>query len=147
GRVYLSILTMHNSNSHLENLSEFILHALFKSQNRREITDASLLRKDLYLTLDWNCPHVARDEVLRRNPSYNLQLEKSIFEIALLRDNREDFVDLTIITQKCYLKNRFLQLQIEKSIFEIALLRDNREDFVDLFLSYGFRLHKYLTQK
>src|SRR5699024_545727 len=94
-RVYLSILNTHNSSTELENLPEMILRSLFKSKNRCEMEpDASLLRKDLYLTLDWNCSHVARDEVLRRKPSYNLQLEKSLFEIALLRDNREDFVDL-----------------------------------------------------
>lgn len=93
GRVFLSILNMPNSNSNF-NLSEFILLALFKSQNRREKLNENLIRKDLYLTLDWNCLHVALDEVLRRNLSYNLQLEKSIFEIALLRDDREDFVDL-----------------------------------------------------
>ncbi|OTF77807.1 hypothetical protein BLA29_000632 [Euroglyphus maynei] len=94
GRVYLSILNMHNSSCDLTNLSEFILLSLFKSQHRRDKLDSSLIRKDLYLTLDWNCPIVALDEVLARNPSYNLQLEKSIFELAVLKSNREDFVDL-----------------------------------------------------
>nr|XP_046916059.1 transient receptor potential cation channel subfamily M member 2-like [Dermatophagoides farinae] len=94
GRVYLSILNMHNSSCDLTNLSEFILLSLFKSQHRRDKLDSSLIRKDLYLTLDWNCPLVALDEVLSRNPSYNLQLEKSIFELAVLKSNREDFVDL-----------------------------------------------------
>nr|XP_027194835.1 uncharacterized protein LOC113789492 [Dermatophagoides pteronyssinus] len=94
GRVFLSILNMHNSSCDLTNLSEFILLSLFKSQNRRDKLDSSLIRKDLYLTLDWNCPLVALDEVLSRNPSYNLQLEKSIFELAVLKSNREDFVDL-----------------------------------------------------
>lgn len=94
GRLYLSILNISNSSCNLENLSEFILLSLFRSQNRKDTLDANLLRKDFYLTLDWNCAHVALDEVLRRNPGYNLQLEKNIFELALVRDNREDFVDL-----------------------------------------------------
>lgn len=94
GREYLTVLNMHNSSCDLTRLSEFILLSLFKSQNRRAKLNDNLIRKDLYLTLDWNCLHVALDDVLRRNPSYNLQLEKSIFEIALLRNNREDFVDL-----------------------------------------------------
>lgn len=94
GRVYLSVLNMHNSSCNLEALSEYILLSLFKSQNRRDTLEPNIIRKDLYLTLDWNCSHVALDEVLRRNPSYNLQLEKSIFEIALVRENREDFIDL-----------------------------------------------------
>lgn len=94
GQVYLSILNMYNANCDLTNLSEFILLSLFKSQNRQNNLDSNLIRKDLYLTLDWNCPMVALDEVLSRNPSYNLQLEKSIFEIAILKADREDFVDL-----------------------------------------------------
>ncbi|KPM03741.1 hypothetical protein QR98_0021750 [Sarcoptes scabiei] len=94
GRIYLSILNMNNSSCDLTNLSEFILLSLFKSQNRRDKIDSTLVRKDLYLTLDWNCPIVALDEVLIKNPSFNLQLEKSIFEIAILKSNREEFVDL-----------------------------------------------------
>ncbi|KAJ6217132.1 hypothetical protein RDWZM_008289 [Blomia tropicalis] len=94
GQVFLSILNMHNSSCDLENLSEYILLSLFKSQNRREALDSNLIRRDLYLTIDWNCSHVALDEVLRRNPLYNLQLEKGTFEMALIQENREDFVDL-----------------------------------------------------
>ena len=94
GRLYLSVLNMHNSSCNLENLSEYILLSLFKSQNRRDTLESNLIRKDLYLTIDWNCSHVAIDEVLRRNPKYSLQNEKTIFEIALVRENREDFIDL-----------------------------------------------------
>ncbi len=65
GRVYLSVLNMHNSSCNLENLSEYLLMALFKSQHeaRSSTPNVELLLKDLYLTLDWNCPHVAKNEV------------------------------------------------------------------------------------
>lgn len=57
---------MHNSSCNLENLSEYLLMALFKSQHAERTTapNTDLLLKDLYLTLDWNCPHVASNEVL-----------------------------------------------------------------------------------
>lgn len=96
GRIYLSVLNMHNSSCNLENLSEYLLKALFKSQHAKTSStpNVELLLKDLYLTLDWNCPHVAQNEVLSRDPSVILKLEKSMFESALTRSNREEFVDL-----------------------------------------------------
>lgn len=94
GKVYLTILNMHNSSCNLHNLSEYLLMALFKSQHSERKFDIELFMKDLYLTLDWNCPHVARNEVLIKDPSSILKLEKSMFEAALTRPNREEFVDL-----------------------------------------------------
>ncbi len=65
GRLYLSVLNMHNSSCNLENLSEYLLMALLKSQHAEKSSapNVELLLKDLYLTLDWNCPHVAKNEV------------------------------------------------------------------------------------
>lgn len=115
GLTYLTVLNMHNySECRLEELSVYMLRALFKSKprgRRHEATEGAVdderLLKELYLTLDWNCPNVARDEVLVRDPSYVVRLQKDLFQSALVRPNREEFVDL--------------------------------------FLTYGFRLHKFVT--
>lgn len=119
GLTFLTILNMHNySECNLENLSVYLLRALFKSKPRvglstagqghldtsrntsdlegAPITDERLL-KELYLTLDWNCPDVARDEVLIRDPSYCQRLQKDLFYTALLRPDREEFIDLFLL--------------------------------------------------
>lgn len=119
GLTFMTILNMHNySECNLENLSVYLLRALFKSKPRvgltssgqgfldtsrttselegAPITDERLL-KELYLTLDWNCPDVARDEVLIRDPSYCQRLQKDLFYTALLRSDREEFVDLFLL--------------------------------------------------
>ena len=64
-QIYLNVLNMHNSFCNLENLSDYLLMALFKSQQveRSQFPDIELFLKDLYLTLDGNCPHVAKHEV------------------------------------------------------------------------------------
>lgn len=115
GLSFLTVLNMHNySECKLENLSVHLLRALFKSKPRSgnysydtsratgvlgtnqdtgAISDERLL-KELYLTLDWNCPDVAKDEVLIRDPSYCVRMQKDIFLAALLRPQREEFVDL-----------------------------------------------------
>lgn len=114
GLTFLTILNMHNySECNLENLSVYLLRALFKSKPRTgstgygvlditpqlegaQISDERLL-KELYLTLDWNCPDVARDEVLIRDPSYCQRLQKDLFYTALLRSDREEFIDLFLL--------------------------------------------------
>ncbi|XP_074597217.1 transient receptor potential cation channel subfamily M member-like 2 isoform X2 [Brevipalpus obovatus] len=121
---FITVLNMHNySECKLENLSVYLLRALFKSKPRcsnraydysrthnaaetSTVSDDKIL-KELYLCLDWNCPDVARSEVLIRDPSYVVRLQKDLFQSALLRPYREEFVDL--------------------------------------FLTHGFRLHKFIT--
>lgn len=77
-RSYLKVLNMHSSSCNLENLGEYLLLALFKSQqtNRASLNE-DLLMRELYLTLDWNCPHVARSEVLGKK-------ERNRFFICLI---------------------------------------------------------------
>lgn len=122
---FITVLNMHNcAECKLENLSVYLLRALFKSKPRSSnrgvdynkttsnmaeastVSDDKIL-KELYLCLDWNCPDVARSEVLIRDPSYVSRLQKDLFQSALLRPYREEFVDL--------------------------------------FLAHGFRLHKFVT--
>ncbi|GFU40037.1 transient receptor potential cation channel subfamily M member 3 [Trichonephila clavipes] len=52
------------------------------------------MHKDLYLTLDWNSPHVAMSEVFLKDPSNKFKIDKDFFDEAVLRPQRESFVDL-----------------------------------------------------
>jgi hypothetical protein len=95
GRIYLTVLNMHNSSScNLENLGEYLLLALLKSRQSTETHSTENFHKDLELTMDWNCAHVAKDMIFAKNANNIIKLDKSKFESALIRSNREEFVDL-----------------------------------------------------
>jgi hypothetical protein len=107
GQIYLTVINIFNSyECDLENLTEYLLKALFKSQQTHQKTSDSgakdgeskpneeIIKKDLNLCVDWNCPEVAKREVLAKDPSFALHLEKKLFEESLTRTNRIEFVDL-----------------------------------------------------
>ena len=50
--------------------------------------------RDLELTMDWNSAHVAKDVIFAKTPNNIIKLDKNIFESALIRPNREEFIDL-----------------------------------------------------
>ena len=94
-RLYLTVLNMHNSSScNLENLSQHLLLALLKSRRSNETQSTENFLKDLELTMDWNCAHVAKDVIFAKRPHNIIKLDKNLFELALIRENREDFVEL-----------------------------------------------------
>ncbi|XP_035207047.1 transient receptor potential cation channel subfamily M member-like 2 isoform X2 [Stegodyphus dumicola] len=94
GQVYLTVLNLHSHTCNMEDLDEHILRALFKSQRPDTTNWHAQMQKDLHLTLDWNSPHVAMSEVFFKDPSNKFKVDKAVFEQALTRPNREDFVDL-----------------------------------------------------
>jgi hypothetical protein len=107
GQIYLTVINTFNSyECDLENLTEYLLKALFNSQQTRQKTSDSvakdgesksneeIVKNDLKLCVDWNCPEVAKREVLAKDPSFALHLEKKLFEESLTRPNRIEFVDL-----------------------------------------------------
>lgn len=94
GQIYLTAMNLHSHACNLEDLDEHLLRALFKSQRPDNTNWHAQMQKDLYLTLDWNSPHVAMSEVFFKDPSNKFKVDKAVFEQALTRTNREDFVDL-----------------------------------------------------
>ena len=125
---FLTVLNMHNySECNLENLSVYMLRALFKAKPRGTggsdhcVSDDRLL-EELYLTLDWNCPEVAREEVLHRDPSYIQRLQKDIFQSALIRPDREEFVDLFI--QGGFRLHKFITPNRLRRLFKLIYLDD-----------------------
>ncbi|UYV68963.1 TRPM [Cordylochernes scorpioides] len=93
-QTYLSVIVLHSHTCDLTRLDEYLLRALFKSQKVEQTNWAAQMQKDLYLTLDWNSPHVAMSEVFLKDPSSKFKVDRAVFEEALLRPNREDFVNL-----------------------------------------------------
>ena len=120
GQNYLTVINLFDSYStNLENLTEYLLSALFKTQKDEGVpTDMissrtgteirtkmspELIRRDLKLCIDWNCPQVAKKDVLSKDPTFPLNDEKKLFEKALITKNRSDFVDL-FLSQKFKLR-------------------------------------------
>ncbi|XP_023240584.1 protein ced-11-like, partial [Centruroides sculpturatus] len=117
-QVYLTILNLHGHSIGLENLDEHLLRSLFKAQRPEHSNWHANMRKDLYLTLDWNTPHVATSEVFMKDPSNKFRIDKAIFDEALLRPNREEFVDLFL--NQGFRVHKYLTPQRLKMIFSKA---------------------------
>ncbi|KAF8787695.1 Transient receptor potential cation channel like protein [Argiope bruennichi] len=93
-QIYLTVLNIYEHNCNLENLGNHLLRSLFKSQVIDNTNWHAQMHKDLYLTLDWNSPHVAMSEVFMKDPSNKFKIDKDFFDEAILRPQRESFVDL-----------------------------------------------------
>ncbi|GFR24844.1 protein ced-11, partial [Trichonephila clavata] len=93
-QIYLTVLNIYEHSCNLENLGNHLLRSLFKSQVIDNTNWHAQMHKDLYLTLDWNSPHVAMSEVFLKDPSNKFKIDKDFFDEAVLRPQRESFVDL-----------------------------------------------------
>ncbi|CAL1261896.1 unnamed protein product [Larinioides sclopetarius] len=140
GQVYLTVLNLHSHTCNLENLDEHLLRALFKSQRPDHTSWHAQMQKDLLLTLDWNSPHVAMSEVFLKDPSNKFKIDKDIFEQAITRSNREDFVDL-------FLRQGF---QIHKYLtpkrLRLLFLRCRRQEFFRTVCWEGALGHGLITK-
>ncbi|KAF8770629.1 Transient receptor potential cation channel like protein [Argiope bruennichi] len=140
GQVYLTVLNLHSHTCNLENLDEHLLRALFKSQRPDHTSWHAQMQKDLLLTLDWNSPHVAMSEVFLKDPSNKFKIDKDIFEQAITRLNREDFVDL-------FLRQGF---QIHKYLtpkrLRLLFLRCRRQEFFRTVCWEGALGHGLITK-
>ena len=64
------------------------------------------LERNLRLTLDWNCPALALSEIFQRDDYTQIEIKHNVFENALLRADREEFVELFLDQGFCI--HRFL---------------------------------------
>ncbi|XP_041360001.1 transient receptor potential cation channel subfamily M member-like 2 isoform X2 [Gigantopelta aegis] len=127
---YLTILDTGNRASDLTNLSKYILMALFKSQTRKlghKWRDQ--IQRDLQLTLDWNRCDLAKSEIYQKYSLTRIRVENHIFHQALLREDREDFVELFL--DKGFQVHRYLSHKRLHNLFENA--RD-KEFFIGVCL-------------
>lgn len=87
------------------------------------------LERNLRLTLDWNCPALALSEIFQRDDYTNVEIKHNIFENAILRTDREEFVEL-FLDQGFYI-HRYLG---RNNIRDLFTKTDNREFFVTVIL-------------
>ncbi|CAH1272711.1 TRPM7 [Branchiostoma lanceolatum] len=92
-QVFLSILEVHSFHDDLENLDKYILTAILKAQ--ADVSDDNVVQSDLQLTLQWNRPDLALSEIFQ-SPYFpdNIKIPSRLFEKALLKKDREEFVEL-----------------------------------------------------
>ncbi|KAK7479220.1 hypothetical protein BaRGS_00029564, partial [Batillaria attramentaria] len=123
----LTFLTILNTLRHevrLCDLSKYLLKALFQSQSRTHTGRQwrEQLQWDLQLTLDWNRPDLARSEIFHRYNLSKFKVEDHVFHLALMRPDREAFVELFLehgMVVHSYLNHKRLS-----NLFENAADRD-----------------------
>ena len=87
------------------------------------------MERNLRLTLDWNRPDLALSEIFQRDDYKQIDIKHSIFEMAIQRAGREEFVNL-FLDQGFYI-HRYLG---RNNIRELFTVSENREFFVTVIL-------------
>jgi hypothetical protein len=84
------------------------------------------------LILDWNRPEIAISEIFQRDSSSKLDIEKFMFEKALLKKDREDFIE--IFLDQGFQIHRFLNHIKMFLLFEKC---EDREFFLNICMEKG----------
>ncbi|KAK8779754.1 hypothetical protein V5799_018905, partial [Amblyomma americanum] len=90
--MFFTVINIHHHRNNLKHLDEILLEAVFKSQVRHH--QAHQMKKDLMLTLDWNCPHMTMTKVFSKDFAQQYLVDREEFEYALLRPKREEFLHI-----------------------------------------------------
>ena len=110
------------------------------------------------LILDWNHPDIALSEIFQREGSYQLDVDKAMFEKALLKKNREEFIEIFLdqgfqihrflnhikmflLFEKCEDREFFLTVCIEKGLG----CKLTQEDFDEMRLQPPEFFQKYIN--
>uniref|UniRef100_T1J9X5 Uncharacterized protein n=1 Tax=Strigamia maritima TaxID=126957 RepID=T1J9X5_STRMM len=138
-RFFLTFLDIYSHKINLAELNQHILRALFKATTRTtEDYEKRVkhLHKDMYLTLDWNSPHIALSEIFQKK-HFSYKVDKKIFQSALLRTNRESFISLFL--DQGFQVHRYLN---EKRFHQLFLKAESPEFFrtvcMEGMLGYSF---------
>lgn len=87
------------------------------------------LERNLELCVNWNCAELALSEIFQRDDYKSIEINNSIFELVLLKADREEFVEL-FLDEGFYI-HRYLD---RNSIIELFRHGENREFFVTVVL-------------
>jgi hypothetical protein len=90
------------------------------------------MKKNLMLIMDWNRPDIALSEIFHRDSSSKLDIEKFMFERALLKKNREEFIE--IFLDQGFQIHRFLNHIKMFLLFEKC---EDREFFLTVCMEKG----------
>lgn len=133
---FITVLDLRDIEITPSSLSGYLLKALFRSEPPHVTKDIKQLKKDLFLTMDWNSPQIAREEVFDRYTGGKFQIDDEMFFRALTRPHREEFVSLFI--NQGFVVHTFLDSKKFLRLFEYSL---NREFFRSVvwenFLGFG----------
>ncbi|CAN8019239.1 unnamed protein product [Ixodes persulcatus] len=113
------LVDMRSQACNLDKLDEILLKAVFKGTSPSLVNALDSRKKDLLLTLDWNCPDVAMTEVFLKDPSCKLQVDWALFEEALVRPGREQFVRMLL--DRGFQVHKVLTPRRLKRLFQRAL--------------------------
>lgn len=128
-QTFLTFVNTKGWDSNLKDLDKYILRALFRSEKLSGTQWREQLHKDLQLTLDWNRPDLAFSEIFQRDDFGKLKIDKNLFDQALLKKDREEFVELFL--DQNFQVHKFLNHKKLKLLFEKA---EDREFFLSTCL-------------
>lgn len=100
GVAYLSFLCLDSNDKRLTRLDEFLLAAYIRCSRHYQpdsgllLSNRQMLNQNLTLTLDWNCPNIAREETARHAANGAISIDKSLMQLALFQPARQEFVQI-----------------------------------------------------
>lgn len=112
----LTLVDIRSRSCDLTRLDEILLNAFFRAQRPERVLRYNQMKKDLMLTIDWNCPDVAMSQVFLKDPSCKFQVDRDIFEEALIRPGREEFVQMFL--ERGFRVHKYLTPRRLKQLFK-----------------------------
>jgi hypothetical protein len=97
------------------------------------------LERNLSLTIDWNREDIALSEIFQRDDYTQIEIKHAIFEKAILRLDREKFVEL-FLDQGFYI-HRYLGRNNIRDLFE----RTEKRDFFTTVVLQGILGHNTVS--
>ncbi|GFT22343.1 transient receptor potential cation channel subfamily M member 2 [Nephila pilipes] len=89
---YITVFSTLDLDRDIEDLPSHMLETIFKAQLADVSNYHDHLKRDLLLTIDWNCPQLAVTKVFYKDPSF--MIENDVFEQTLLSKDREEFISM-----------------------------------------------------
>lgn len=126
-QVFLTMVNTQGWDANLKDLDKYLLKALFNCERQTKMKWREKVFKDLQLILDWNRPDMALSMIFHRDDWGKIKVDKKLFEQALLKLNREEFVE--IFLDHGFLIHKYLNHKKYKLLYEKA---DDREFFVSI---------------
>ncbi|OWF47104.1 Transient receptor potential cation channel trpm [Mizuhopecten yessoensis] len=121
-QTFMTVVNMQGWDANLKDLDKYLLKALFKSEKQVASKWKEQLYKDLQLILDWNRPDLVQSQIFQRDDFAKIKLNKELLEKALLKTDREEFVDLFL--DHGIQIHKFLNHKKFKLLFERAQERE-----------------------
>ncbi|GFR93166.1 transient receptor potential cation channel subfamily M member 2 [Elysia marginata] len=110
-----SLLTLVNVKAHSQDLSTAILMSVLNSYNFRP-TKTDQIQYSLQLCLDWMSPEIALTNIFSKYSRNLIMVTDDMFQQALLRPSREEFVDLFL--DRGFVLHSFLSQTRLATLFE-----------------------------